>query len=440
MSREFIFGPSYFLKRRLIRRTEYSGAKSLLKIQKHMLAKLLNYAIDKIPYYKNLTGLKLHNDNMAPEEMLKNFPIINKDWIRNRLQQLVTGNKMRQLKATTGGSTGQPMVFYMDRFFTRQVEKAFMFDQWSRTGYKFGDKIYNIRGRTPKKGKFIHHDKIFNIYFASSFDLTQTNLSIYIDSLNSIKPDFLHGYPSTIYQLAVMIENARRSPDHRIKAVLCSSEQLFDFQRDKIESIFGCRVFTWYGHSEYLALGGVCEYSNKLHFYPQYGYTELIPTGLLDERDNEIFEIVATGFNNRVMPMIRYKTGDYAIKSDKQQCKCGRDYLLVDKVIGRIQEFVVDAQEQIISATSLLFGQHYRAFEDVKSMQFYQDTPGKLNILIAKHGNFREHLIQEMKQKMEFLLGDRIQITISYVDDIPKSEIGKARTVIQKLPIDKYFT
>ena len=331
------------------------------------------------------------------------------------------------------------MVFYMDRFFTRQVEKAFMFDQWSRIGYKFGDKIYNIRGRTPKKGKFIHHDKIFNIYSASSFNLTYTDLSTYIDSLNAIKPDFLHGYPSTIYQLASMIETKRRILDHRVKAVLCCSEKLFDFQRDKIESIFGCRVYTWYGHSEYLALGGACEYSDKLHFFPQYGYTELIPTGIFDEKGNKIFEIVATGFNNRVMPLIRYQTGDYAIKSDQKHCRCGRDYLLIDEVIGRIQEFVVDDQEQLISATSLLFGQHYRVFEGLAAVQFYQDTPGKLEILIVKHENCGEYLIQEMKKKMEMLIGDRMQITISYVDDIPKSEIGKARTVIQKLPIQKYF-
>jgi phenylacetate-CoA ligase len=439
MLRECIFGPSYFMKRRLIRRTEYSGAKNLLRIQGQMLANLMNYAINNIPYYNNLTDLKSHSGNMDPEELLKNFPIINKEWIRSRLLELVAGNRLKRLKGTTGGSTGQPMVFYIDRFFTRQAEKAFMFDQWSRIGYKFGDKIYNIRGRTPKKSKFIHHDKIFNIYFASSFDLTAKNLSLYIDSINAIKPDFLHGYPSTIYQLAVMIESDRRRPDHRVKAVLCCSEKLFDFQRDKIESVFGCRVYTWYGHSEYLALGGACEHSNTLHFYPQYGYTELISTGLCDKKGNKIFEIVATGFNNRVMPMIRYQTGDYAIKSDRKQCRCGRDYLLIDEVIGRIQEFVVDAQEQLISATSLLFGQHYQAFEDVSAAQFYQDTPGKLNILVVKNENCREHLIQEMKKQMELLLGNRMQITITYVDNIQKSEIGKARTVIQKLPIHKYF-
>ena len=439
MLREFIFGPSFFLKRRLIRQTEFSGAKNLSKIQKHMLEEVLNYAICKIPYYRNLSELKRHIGRMDSEELLKHFPIINKDWIRSRLPKLVTGSKGRRLKGTTGGSTGQPLVFYMDRFFTRQVEKTFMFDQWRRVGYKFGDKIFNIRGRTPGKGKFIHHDKIFNIYFASSFDLIQTNLSKYIDSLNAIQPDFLHGYPSTMYSLAVMMEIEKCRLDHHVKAIFCSSEQLFDFQRDKIESIFGCRVYTWYGHSECLALGGACEYSNVLHFYPQYGYTELVPTGIFDENGREIFEIIATGFNNRVMPMIRYQTGDYAIKSEKQNCKCGREYLLIDKVIGRIQEFVVDSQEQIISATSLLFGQHYPAFEDIKSMQFYQDTPGKLKILVVKHDNCQEGLIQEMKQKMESLLGDRMQMSISYVEELPKSEIGKARTVVQKLPINKYL-
>ena len=67
---------------------------------------------------------------------------------------------MRRHKATTGGSTGQPFVFYMDRFKTRQIEKAFIFNMWSRVGYKFGDSIFNLRGRAPQKNKFMEekHD------------------------------------------------------------------------------------------------------------------------------------------------------------------------------------------------------------------------------------------------------------------------------------------
>ena len=151
MLREFIFGPSFFLKRRLIRQTEFSGAKNLSKIQKHMLEEVLNYAICKIPYYRNLSELKRHIGRMDFEELLKHFPIINKDWIRSRLPKLVTGSKGRRLKGTTGGSTGQPLVFYMDRFFTRQVERTFMFDQWRRVGHKFGDKIFNIRKDSGKR-------------------------------------------------------------------------------------------------------------------------------------------------------------------------------------------------------------------------------------------------------------------------------------------------
>lgn len=86
-------------------------------------------------------------------------------------------------------------------------------------------------------------------------------------------------------------------------------------------------MFGWYGHSEYQILAGECEYSNKLHVYPQYGYTELIPTGKKHINGKDIFEIVATGFNNYYMPILRYRTQDYATLADNQKCKCGRNYL-----------------------------------------------------------------------------------------------------------------
>ena len=116
--------------------------------------------------------------------MIKKFPIIDKNIVRKQIGQFVYGSKLRHLKATTGGSTGQPFVFYMDRFRTRQMEKAFIFALWSRVGYRLGDPIFNLRGRTPKNNKFTHHDRFFNIYFASSFNLKFATVAQYVDEIN----------------------------------------------------------------------------------------------------------------------------------------------------------------------------------------------------------------------------------------------------------------
>jgi len=440
MLRSIIIGyPPYIAKKNLLRRTETFTREKLNDLQSSLLNKILHHAVRNIPFYqRNISQPKIC-DHKDPFTFLSSFPIIDKNAIRNELENFLTGPAYRRLKVYTGGSTGNPMAFYLDRLVTRQVEKAFIFDQWGRVGYRFGDAIFNLRGRTPKKGHFVDHDMLFNIYYASSLDLSMTTVNDYITAINRIMPRFLHGYPSTMYQLAVLMENAGRKLQIKPTAVFCGSEKLFPYQKAKIEEIFGCRVYHWYGHSECLALGGACECSDVLHFYPQYGYTELLPTGVTDESGRELFEIIATGFNNRVMPLIRYRTGDYAVLSESQSCRCGRNYLLIDEVIGRQQEFIVDAHGSLISATSFFFGPHYKAFNGIESIKVHQHKPGAIEIVIVKGEGFHEELVHLMKNRMKDLMGDRMAIKIIYADTIEKSPIGKAKIVEQELDIRDYL-
>ena len=327
----------------------------------------------------------------------------------------------------------------MDRFRTRQIEKAFMFNMWKRVGYKFGDPIFNLRGRAPKKNKFTAHDRFFNIYFASSFNLKSDTVSLYVESINKIQPRFLHGYPSTMYQLANLMKQKGLRLKHIPRAVFCGSEKLFLYQRNLIENIFSCRVFSWYGHSEYLVLGGECESSHALHLYPQYGYVELFPTGSKNAQGKEIYEIIATGFNNYVMPLIRYRTGDYAILSDNQTCSCGRNYLLIDEVIGREQEFIVDIEGQVVSVTSLIFGQHFSIFDGINGLYIEQYKPGEISIIMKKNPDFIEKNFKDMQSRITHLLGNRFSISYQFTNQLPKSQIGKAKLVHQRLNIKDYL-
>lgn len=417
----------------MLERTEFQSLNDLVQNQSHQLHKLLKHAVEYVPFYKSLKLAECINPELSA------FPIIDKQTIRERIDEFLTGSGFRRLKATSGGSTGQPFVFYMDRLITRQVEKAFIFDQWKRVGYRFGDSIFNLRGRTPEKGRFVHHDRLFNIHFASSFNLSREKLGDYINAINGIRPRFLHGYPSTMYQLASLMESTGRKLQFTPVAVFCGSEKLFAYQRAKIEAVFGCRVYHWYGHSECLALGGACEYSDKLHFYPQYGYTELVPSGICDEKGRELHEIVATGFNNPIMPLIRYRTGDYAIPAESQVCRCGRNYLLVDEVVGRQQEFIVDNKGALISATSLIFGQHYSAFDGLESIKLHQKLIGEIDVVLVKGNGFSEDLFHQMQERMQELIGERMTIRYLFTDKPEKTAIGKARLVEQELDTQEYL-
>lgn len=433
-----MLGKNYISTKRSLGRTEFLPAKELADLQARSLQKILLHAVKNIPFYRDVEWRNIADD-ITIRETLAGFPVIDKQTIRERLDRFLTGPHYRRLKATSGGSTGAPFLFYMDRLVTRQVEKAYIFDQWGRVGYRLGDPIFNLRGRTPSDGKFVHHDRLFNIHFASSFNLRKATVGDYVAAINGLRPRFLHGYPSTMYQLAALMEATGKRLLFRPAAVFCGSEKLFPYQRALIEKIFDCRAYHWYGHSECLALGGACEYSDVLHFYPQYGCTELLPSGVFDERGRELFEIVATGFNNPVMPLIRYRTGDYAVPAESQTCRCGRNYLLVDEIVGRQQEFIVDANGSLISATSLIFGQHYPAFQGLESIKLRQRQPGEIEVVLVKGSLYSEELCRQMQDRMTELIGNRMNIRFSFAEKTEKTAIGKARLVEQELDTREFL-
>jgi len=206
--------------------------------------------VKNIPFYSTKVGHlieEISNENAF--EILKQFPLTSKTIIRKNLAQLCKKSSIRRLKATTGGSTASPMPFYLDRFVTRQTEKAFMWNLWSRKGYKPGARLASFTGRVPKDGKIFEHDPFFNKFVFSPYDLTKDKIGIIVSALNHLKPEFLHGYPSTLTSLVKLLQKNNFQLAFKIKAVFCGSEKTFFHQRDIIEDVLDTRVFSWYGHA-----------------------------------------------------------------------------------------------------------------------------------------------------------------------------------------------
>ncbi|MEG3055650.1 MAG: hypothetical protein RQM90_05995 [Methanoculleus sp.] len=167
----------------------------------------------------------------------------------------------------------------------------------------------------------------------------------------------------------------RIEPLPTVKAVLCGSENLYPWQRDLLAEAFGCRVFSWYGNSEQTALAGECEESTHYHIFPEYGVVELIGRdGRPVEGPGVLGEVVATSLTNYVCPLIRYRTRDVAVAT-AERCSCGRQYPLLEKVEGRLQEFIVTRGGHLISVTPINY--ESGAFENIRQFQMYQETMGE---------------------------------------------------------------
>ena len=163
---------------------------------------------------------------------------------------------------------------------------------------------------------------------------------------------------------------------------------------------------------------------------------------MIDKNDqlikNGSGEIVGTNFHNNVFPLIRYKTGDRAKISEEQSCNCGRNYLMLDEIEGREQEFLVAEGKRLIGMASLIV--HDRTFNNIKQYQFIQNSEEEVLIKYTKLDDDIEIDESIIVKRISSKLGKGVNVKISNVSNIPLSKRGKIIPLIQNLDLKKYST
>jgi len=139
---------------------------------------------------------------------------------------------------------------------------------------------------------------------------------------------------------------------------------------------------------------------------------------------------VGTSFIMGATPLIRYRTGDFAVLKGQGCPSCGRPYQVWERIEGREQEFIVTAAGRHISLTSLHF--HDDTLKDIAQFQFRQARPGRVMVcyvLRDGHGLDEEKFLSRLRVK----LGDNLKIILQKVDYIPPTPRGKRLLSIREV-------
>lgn len=406
----------------------------VLVYQENELGKLLDFAVNEVPFYRPHRSVK---ERFAPFDALKDFPTITKKDVEEHFEKLIPRSidKIPHHKGTTGGSSGKQLVFLEDDT-TYACEMGFMHSQWRRVGYSHNCRKATFRGvkfNKISRSVFWQENPIHKELQFSPFHMSEDNLPLYIDKIRQYLPQFIHGYPSAVDILAEYILRHNLTDTLMpLKAILLGSEGCSEAQRERIEKAFGASVYTWYGHSERTVLGGECEKTNYYHNFPGYGILEIIKQDGKACEIGERGEIVGTGFLNRSMPLIRYRTDDFAIRQD-HHCKCGRQWDRFSDVTGRwsIEGFVVGKNGSKISAAAL--NMHGEVFKNVIRYQYYQKKKGELEVRVIVNPQFSEDDEKKIAYEHKKKVWKEMDIVVHRVDDIPLTKSGKQRRVVCEL-------
>jgi len=398
--------------------------------QKKMLFDILKYSKKNVPYYnKIMNDMSLNKDSIVNN--LKCLPLLSKQIIREQGKNIYSDqfSAVFSYWMTTGGSTGEPLKFPV----SKNQESIHSSCLYTLMGKAANDTIVAIDGthidadmvKNNIYWKIGNTNSIYGSIHYSTVYMTDETMKYYIDHLNTVKPAIIRGYTSGFINMAKYMIVNNISFDFKVKSIYLTSEFFDSSIVELLKKSFKCPVFGQYGHSEVSVFAFTLADSLEYICSPLYGYTEV-----LDEEGNhveigETGEIVVTGFSNKVLPFIRYRTGDIA-----EYGGASNGVIKLKALQGRLVEYILDANYKKIYLLGLVFARHLKSLEKIKCWQIEQNEPGAIVIRIVRDSGYTDTFERELLQVFESAY---IKTEVEYVTDIPLTQRGKRKFLVQNI-------
>jgi len=399
---------------------------TLFKIKETVL-----YAYKSTKYYNTewkKLGISPYDINSIKD--FESLPFISKDIVRDNFSDFMAQKypKNKTFYVTTGGSSGDPMK-YLQSNNVWIKELAFGMNYFSQYGYKPSMLKASFRGgefSDLKKGQYWKYNPIHNEVHFSPFHINKNTVFQYVKDLNKLKPKFFHTYPSSLLMLINEMQEQNLFLSYPVKAIFLISENFSSNDIDKIRNFFQCVVSSVYGHSERLIFA--TSYNSELETYhidQKYGYFELVnSSGNSMSTNMQKGEIVGTGFDNFVMPLIRYRTADYTSYINYKLD-------LIARVEGRwSQEYLIGYDKCKIYLSAL--NVHAAVSQNIIAFQYHQNKFGKVDLWIIKGKNFTNRDKNAFLLALKKKVGHNITFNVCIVKQLKLTKRGKFIPVVRE--------
>jgi len=410
--------------------TERLDAAALRQMQLDRLRATLQAAASEVPFYRERGGLP---SQLRTLDALSEAPLLRKAEVQAAGESMVSRHHFGKRLVTihTGGTTGTPLHVRCDRE-TLQRNYAFFARLKSWAGIETGARVATFAGRTlvPEAGagRYWRRNRAANTWLFSSYHIGPDTVESYVRDLARIGPELIDAYPSSLEPIA---RHLLATGIHEVhpRAIITSSETLLPEARALFESAFGCPVHDHYGGAEMVALISECEH-HTLHVNPEFGVVELLDETGHPVGPGEAGEIVATGFINPVMPLIRYATGDLAVRGPDEPCACGRAFPRVDRIEGRMDDVIRTPEGHRVGRMDPVFKVLHTPLET----RIVQDALDHITVEYVSSGAMPEGEETALRGELRKRLGPLMRVTVTRVEAIPRTRRGKLRTVVSHLP------
>jgi phenylacetate-CoA ligase len=404
------------LFKRALKRVEWIynlDSLSINNIANEIFIKQFKHVIKKSDYYKKLyTNYGLNDQSIKTIEDLRKLPIVTKEDIKTKIEDIYTGNRLLKSTSHTSGTTGTPLTVYRD-YNAVIMENAYSWFYRIRNGYALGDRAISLRG-SLMKDQIKHFDRYLNILYLSGYNINEQYIDLYYNEIIKFNPKAIIGYPSSLHALALELE--RKNHKVNIPLAFTSSENLFNFQLHKIQQILNSKVFDWYGNAERTIALEQCV-QGIYHETPLYGIVEYYDD-----------HIITTSLISKHFPLIRYKVNDMIKPAEYKNHECGLLTKSISSIDGRSNDYIFLKDGSIVNRLN----QAFKNISNVLFIQVIQDNFKNIKINVVPDKGFSDKDRSQILHSIYIRAGEKIKADIHTIseNELVKSKSGKFNLVI----------
>lgn len=422
------YGKAYWEYREFLDGFDTWTEERQFEFQREELQKFLRYAAENSAFYAKLyEGINLEEIREVSD--LKRLPIVDKEMLRENIQDVMTIPARGAVEGHTGGTTGKSLV--VRNTIEDSMRRMAMLDHFkARVGFEHRKmKRATFNGKhivppTQKKRVFWRYNAACRQMIYSSFHLTQDNLGAYVDSLNRFKPDAMDGFFTSMCDVASYIERHHIPLTFQPVAIFPTSETLTKTGRELLERVFQCKVYDQYASSEGAPFVTECK-NQVLHME--------LASGVFEHISDDSSEILVTSFTTHGTPLIRYRIGDRMKFADQNNCSCGLHGPVVEEIQGRRLDFLYTPKGAKINA-----GNVSNLLKNIPNAiiraQFRQEKMNEITVLLEVeqelYGEAEEKILRE---EFYHKFGPELKVNITVVDEIPREKSGKFRMIVNRV-------
>ena len=277
---------------------------------------------------------------------------------------------------------------------------------------------------------YLRNALLQRITYLDSLKMDEECLHQFASTLQRRHHSLLIGHAHSLYLFARFVDSVGQY-SIRPRGIISVAMVLHDWERAFLEKVFQCAVTNRYGCEEVGLIACECDMHQGLHINADAVFVEVIRPDHTAAEPNETGMIVISDLTNRAMPIIRYKIGDMGQLTDRV-CTCGRGLPLVEKIEGRIADFIVTPSGKLVSGISLT--DHFNTkVPGVQQMQIIQEELDRIVLRIVKSQGFDESSLKRIFALVHEHFGPDVHYECDYVDHIAPEPSGKFRFCISKV-------